>query len=237
MTIKTVLFDLDGTLLPMDLDHFVKVYFKALATHLAPHGYDPKWLVDGIWAGMHGMLRNDGAQTNEQIFWKLFAASYGTDPVEDMPLFETFYRERFDDLSAVCGHTEAAKQVVDYLESKGKRLVLATNPVFPRMAVESRLRWAGVAAEDFSYITSYENASYSKPNPDYYREILARCGLSAEECLMVGNDVTDDMVAETLGMKVFLLTDWLINKPEVDIDRYPHGSWAELMKYLEENCG
>ena len=40
--IKTVLFDLDGTLLPMDQDNFVKAYFKNLAIKLAPHGYDPQ---------------------------------------------------------------------------------------------------------------------------------------------------------------------------------------------------
>ena len=49
---------------------------------------------------------------------------------------------------------------------------------------------------------------------------------------MVGNDVGDDMVAQELGMKVFLLTDCLINKHNVDISVYPHGSFEELMEYI-----
>ena len=45
---KTVLFDLDGTLLPMDQDAFTKGYFTLLVQKLAPHGYDPAALVAEI---------------------------------------------------------------------------------------------------------------------------------------------------------------------------------------------
>lgn len=237
MKIKTVLFDLDGTLLPMDLDQFVKVYLGALADHLVPYGYDRQELIGGIWAGMKAMLGNDGSRRNEDAFWEAFARHMKRDVRVDEPLFEAFYREKFDALATVCGYTADAKQAVDYLKGRGICTVLATNPAFPSIATEKRMRWAGVEPSDFVHFTTYENSHYCKPNPEYYREILDRLGLRAEDCLMVGNDVTDDMVAEMLGMKVFLLTDWLINKPAVDINRYPHGGYAELMKYLEENCG
>jgi phosphoglycolate phosphatase-like HAD superfamily hydrolase len=58
--ITTVLFDLDGTLLPMDQDAFTRGYFKFLAAKLAPHGYEPKQLVEAIWTGTEAMVRNDG---------------------------------------------------------------------------------------------------------------------------------------------------------------------------------
>ncbi len=87
--------------------------------------------------------------------------------------------------------------------------------------------------EDFEFITTYENISFCKPNPDYYREILKRAGLNAGNCLMVGNDVGEDMVAADLGMKVFLLTDCLINKSGTDIEQYPHGGFDDLMEYLK----
>ena len=58
--------------------------------------------------------------------------------------------------------------------------------------------------------------------------------MKPEECLMVGNDVSEDMVTEQLGMKTFLLTDCLINKAGVDISQYPHGGFAELDAYLKE---
>ena len=120
---------------------------------------------------------------------------------------------------------------------KGYRLVLATNPIFPAIATESRIRWAGLEPKDFEFYTTYENSGYCKPNPDYYREILNRLQVSPGECLMVGNDVTEDMVAETLGMKVFLLTDCLINKEEKDISVYPNGSFEQLLAFVEQLSG
>ena len=77
MKLTTILFDLDGTLLPMDNDAFTKGYFKLLAAKLAPHGYEPKQLVDAIWAGTAAMVKNDGTQSNEEAFWKKFAGIYG----------------------------------------------------------------------------------------------------------------------------------------------------------------
>ena len=65
MKLTTILFDLDGTLLPIDNDAFTKGYFKLLAVKLAPHGYEPKQLVDAIWAGTAAMVKNDGTKSNE----------------------------------------------------------------------------------------------------------------------------------------------------------------------------
>ena len=78
--------------------------------------------------------------------------------------------------------------------------------------------------------------SNCKPNIDYYRDILKRIGAKPGECIMVGNDVTEDMVAETIGMKVFLLTDCLINKEEKDISVYPRGSFSQLLEFVKGNC-
>lgn len=114
----------------------------------------------------------------------------------------------------------------------GLQVALATNPIFPAVATESRIRWAGLEPEEFELYTTYENIGYCKPNPDYYREIARRLGVRPEQCLMVGNDVAEDMVAETIGMKVFLLTDCLINKTREDINQYRRGSFEQLMQYL-----
>ena len=115
----------------------------------------------------------------------------------------------------------------------GLRVALATNPIFPAVATESRIRWAGLEPEDFELRTTYENIGYCKPNPEYYREIAARLGVRPEECLMVGNDVTEDMVAESIGMQVFLLTDCLINKERKNIAKYPRGSFNQLMQFID----
>ena len=70
--ITTVLFDLDGTLLPMELDQFLESYFELLCRKLAGHGYDPEAVTNGMWEGVNAMIANDGSRTNEEAFWESF---------------------------------------------------------------------------------------------------------------------------------------------------------------------
>ena len=234
LNITTVLFDLDGTLLPMDQDAFTTGYFKLLAKKLAPHGYEPKTLVDAIWAGTAAMVQNDGSHTNEQAFWAKFAEIYGADKArDDQPLFEDFYANEFNDARGTCGFNAAAVETVHKLKDRGYRVALATNPIFPHIATEHRIRWAGLTPEDFELYTTYEGSTFCKPNVDYYREVARSLGVRPEECLMVGNDANEDMAARELGMDVFLLTDCLINAKNRDISVYPQGDFAALNAYLD----
>ncbi len=234
MKTKAVLFDLDGTLLPMDQDEFVRAYFGRLAAHLAPHGYTMQPLMDTMWRGIAAMMRNTGERTNEAVFWDVFSAAYGADKVSaDIGLFAAFYETVFQEVQEVCGSNPQAVQLVRTLKARGVRVALATNPLFPAAATESRVRWAGLSPADFEVITTYENSAYCKPNLHYYQALLDSLRLDAADCVMVGNDVGDDMPARDLGMSVFLLTDCLINKAAVDIETYPHGDFAALSAYLE----
>lgn len=230
--ITTCLFDLDGTLLPMDQEVFVKSYLSRLAKKMAPCGYDPETLVKAVWAGTAAMVQNDGSSTNDAVFWRVCDGFFGRDTRVDEPLFEAFYREEFQQVRRDCGFNPLAAEAIRQIKSMGLRTVLATNPLFPPTATRSRVRWAGLDPDDFEWITTYDNSSHCKPNPDYYREILDKLELKADVCLMVGNDVSEDMVAGTLGMKVFLLTDCLINKENADISQYPHGGFPELLNYI-----
>ena len=233
MKITTVLFDLDGTLLPMDQNEFIKAYFGGLARRLAPHGYEPQKLIDAIWQGTAAMVKNDGKATNEDRFWHGFEAAYGKPARVDEPYFEAFYREDFDKVSTSCGYTPAAREIIDTVKTCGLRAALATNPIFPAMATERRIAWAGLSTADFELYTTYENSRFCKPNPAYYREVMQTLGVCPEECLMVGNDVVEDMIAATLGCRVFLLTDCLINPKNADISVYPNGSYAELIAFIK----
>ncbi len=231
MKITTVLFDLDGTLLPMDQEEFTTGYFGLLCAKLAPRGYDPKKLVDAIWAGTGAMVKNDGRQTNEAVFWQTFYHLFGQEAQADKPLFDEFYANEFQGAKDFCGFNPQAAQTVRAMKEAGMRVALATNPIFPAVGTRSRLRWVGLEPEDFALCTTYENCHWCKPNPFYYKEVLDTLGLRGEECLMVGNDVGEDMVARTLGMEVFLLTDCLINRAGEDLSAYPHGGFGELMDY------
>ena len=233
--LKMILFDLDGTLLPMDQEVFTKDYFKRLAAKLLPHGYQADQLVDGIWAGTAAMVKNDGTCTNEEAFWRRFVQIFGEKALADKPIFDEYYRVEFQQVDEVCGCSAEAKATIEELKKRGYRIALATNPIFPAIATESRIRWAGLEPEEFELYTTYENTCYCKPNPDYYRDLLQRLDCQAEECLMIGNDVEEDMIAESIGMKVFLLTDCMINKKERDISVFPHGGFKDLLQYLDNN--
>jgi FMN phosphatase YigB (HAD superfamily) len=231
---KTILFDLDGTLLPMDQDAFVKYYMGLLARKMAQHGYEPQKLVETVWKGVGAMVHNSGEEKNEQVFWDCFAGTFGEQSRQDLPIFQSFYENEFQQAKAATGYNPAARQTVDWLRESGYELVLATNPIFPQVATYSRLRWAGFQPEDFSLITTYENSTSCKPNLAYYREILQKIDRAPKECLMVGNDTAEDLCVRELGMDAFLLTDCLINKQGQDLSAVPKGGFDDLKTYVQQ---
>lgn len=231
--IKVILFDLDGTLLPMDQEVFTKTYFGLLAEKLAPQGYQPKALIDAVWAGTKAMILNDGTKTNEEAFWDKFADIFGENARKDIKYFEEFYIQDFDKVKVSAGFNTKSAETIAKVKKMGFKLALATNPIFPAIATEKRMNWAGISREDFELYTTYENSRFCKPNPNYYLQIINKMGVNPEECLMVGNDTTEDMVAEKLGIKVFLLTDCLINKEEKDISQYPNGNFEDLINFID----
>lgn len=231
MSYKAVLFDLDGTLLPMDTDDFTKVYFGGLCEALAPVGYEPKKLVESIWLCVKAMAKSP-EKTNEQSFWDEFYKIYGEKAKDDIEYFDNYYKTAFDKAKAVCGYNEYAKKVVNVLKAKGIRVIVATNPFFPRIAVEKRIAWAGLDITDFEYVTTYENSHFLKPDPRYFTEILEKCSLKAEDCLMIGNDAEEDMAAKMAGLDVFLLTNHLLNKKDIDISDYNQGDFVKLYEII-----
>ncbi len=234
MKTKCILFDMDGTLLPMDSGVFAKTYFKVLTKKMSPYGYEPNTLIDGINAGITATQTNDGTHTNEELFWEHFVEVCGQRALKDRALFDEFYAVDFQRISSTCGYTPEAKATIALCKELGYPVVIATEPIFPLCAMESRLRWAGVDPSAAEFITSYETSHYCKPDLGYYREVADRLGVQPEECAMVGNDVGEDMPAAELGMKVFLLTDCLINKEKADIAQWPHGSFGALQRWLRE---
>lgn len=212
MYITTILFDLDGTLLPMDQEKFTRRYFELLAEKMSAYGYEKNQLIDAVWKGTAAMVKNAGNASNEEAFWCKFAEIYGEEAFSDKELFNEFYEKEFQGARNFCGYDPKVAETIRKIKQMRLKTVLEINPIFPRSAVESRIGWAGLDVSDFEYITTYENSRYCKPNPEYYNEILSKLNLQSGECPMVGNDVTEDMVAQIVGMNVFLLTDCLINR-------------------------
>lgn len=231
--LKYVFFDMDGTLLPMKLEEFVAAYFSSLSKYLAPHGYKKEQLVSAMWQGTVAMTLNDGSRTNDEAFWQVMQGVFGDKAREDECIMNEYYLSAFDEVRAACGFDPTVAPTVKALKNMGLRLILASNPFFPEIGQKARLKWTGADPADFDLFTSYELMHFSKPNPRYYEEILSILGAKPDECLMVGNDVGEDMVASTLGIDVFLLPACLINKNGEDISRYPNGDFGDLIEYVK----
>ena len=228
--LDTILFDLDGTLLPMDQNDFIKTYVTQLCRRYVPCGYDKDAIIKALWTGTAAMVKNDGTCTNEDRFWAAFDALLGdTAPIRDS--IPSFYTTEFDAVKEIAAPSPLAREIVDTLRGKGYDLILATNPLFPAEGVRTRLSWIGLAPEDFSLVTTYDNSTFCKPFPGYYQEILQKTGKTPAQCRMVGNNPLDDMSAAKLGLDVYLVTDYIENEKGLPIDGFPQGSLASVLAW------
>ena len=235
MSIKHILFDLDGTLLPMVQDEFVKFYMPLLAKSYMGAGVslDPKKFIGAVWAGYEAMVKNDGSRTNREAFWSYMEPELPISTEESENIALKFYENEFNQAICTTKPTPVSNQIVKKAKSRGLETYLATNPVFPQCATMNRIRWAGLDAEDFKVITTYETCTYCKPNPEYFRGILEEFSLDPSECLMVGNDVEEDLAIRSLGVKTYLVTDTMENKKNLPIDTEYMGTLDELLKFIE----
>ncbi|WP_269141839.1 HAD family hydrolase [Lientehia hominis] len=231
--IDTILFDLDGSLLPMDQEEFVKCYMGALGRTFAPSGYDPKHLTSSVWKGTEAMVQNDGTMSNRERFWNVFSQVMGREMLSEEPVFEQFYREQFGEAKAATAFQPLASETVKIFREKGYTVILATNPLFPSVATHRRMEWAGLSPGDFDLVTTYEEETFCKPNLKYYTSILERFGKMPEQCMMVGNDVDEDMCVTSLGIKGYLLTDCLLNRHGRSLEGYLSGSFEEFRRFAE----
>lgn len=231
--INTVLFDLDGTLLPMDMKAFEKLYFESMATYLKDL-ISPKDLVKNIWASTNAMVQNLEYRTNEEVFMENFQNRISGDINAYKERFNKFYDTEFSKARAAVFENKLMKESVKLLKKKGYKVVIATNPLFPLNAIEQRIRWSGFEPSDFEYISHYEKNHYCKPQLEYYEEILKDIDKESEECIMIGNDVQEDLIAGKLGLKTFLIKDCLLHRTDEEIAADYQGSYKDFYEYVKE---
>lgn len=229
--LDAVLFDLDGTLLDIDLDMFLQAYFSLLGPVVADvigNGISARDALQAVIAGTEAMTSPHPGLSNRDAFNRSFRHDTGVDlgDVVAAEHLERFYEQQFPSLKGGYGPVTGADAVLAVARRHGLRLALATNPIFPLSAIEERMRWGGIASADFDLVTSYENMHACKPLPHYYRSIAECLGVEPDRCLMVGDDPVLDMAAADVGMRTFYVgtasgavADW-------------HGSLADLAALL-----
>lgn len=231
--IDTLLFDLDGTLLDIDMDIFLEHYLQSLTKRFEGI-FLASELVSLIMAGTRAMIADSSPdKTNAEVFWEYFFSRVDYQPEDILPLFAQFYDEDFPRLAHLTSPKPEARQVLERALKKGFRLALATNPVFPRQAVVERLRWAGLEEIPFAVITSYENMHACKPHLAYYREILAALDAEPRRCLMFGNDVAEDLPVAQLGVRTYLVEDHLLNMADRRFEPDYRGRLADVVLFLD----
>ena len=206
--IQAVLFDLDGTLIFHEQSAFLGAYFKLISAYIASKGYDPKLFIDATLYATGVVIANDGAKTNKEVFWEKFFNYFNASDDKMIAISDEFYVTEFKKLRESSNVNPNAQKAVELAHKDGKKVVLATNPVFPMAAQLERLSWAGLSESDFDLVTSYENSHFCKPNPKYYFEVCRKIGVNPQNAIMIGNDEREDMKAATeAGLMGFLATD------------------------------
>lgn len=232
LKVNTIIFDLDGTLLPMNIDKFMKIYFDEMSNHFKDI-ISPKKLIDNIWASTRAMVINTEDKTNEEVFMSDFSKRIDENLECYLEEFDKFYDDGFLKTKNAVEENDLVKKSINMLKDKGYNLVLATNPLFPKKAIIHRIKWANLDPNDFTYITSYENNHYCKPQIKFYEEVLSDIGKTPNECIMVGNDVQEDLIAGKLGIKTYLIKDHIIHRTDDEIAADYIGDYNDFYQFVK----
>lgn len=218
--LKAILFDLDDTLLGNDMDKFLPGYFSLLGEYATRYMPREQFMAE-LMTCTQAMIQNeDPTLTNRDVFWHLFEERTGLDTAELEAFFDQFYRNQFLQLESRTVKRPFAAKLVQLCLDKNLNVVIATNPLFPLVAIEARLAWAGLSVEeyDFALVTAYENMHATKPSPTYYAEILQKIECAPEHALMVGNDWENDIApAHSVGVHTY----WLAAEDAVRPSKIP----------------
>ncbi len=227
----SLLLDLDDTLLDTNIDSFIPAYFKKLAGHMAPH-VPPDKFINALLKStqtMYGSTSTD--RTLEQVFSENFYPELGTSQEKLAGEIDRFYDEIFPTLSGLTKPRPEAVELVDWAFSKGWNVAVATDPLFPRKAIDHRLRWAGLPPEKypFTLVSDFQNFHFAKASVAYYPEFLAKMNWVDGPLLMVGDSLERDVIpSQQAGVPIY----WLDNSG-TKRDGIESGWYRDLVSYLE----
>jgi FMN phosphatase YigB (HAD superfamily) len=230
--VKAVLFDLDGTLLQVEMNAFIPAYIDKLAVHFADVA-ERRAFTRVVRAATFALIQSDdGETTNEELFHAAIERQLGIDGRLFGQRLERFYDDGMADLEGLIRPLPLARNILARCFERGLKVVIATNPVFPRAVVEARLRWGGLADFPFELVTTFENSRYCKPNPRYFHDVLDHLGLVPEEVVMVGNDTEHDLGARDAGIATFLVDTWLVDRLDGAYRADIRGGHMDLFRFV-----
>lgn len=227
----TLLIDLDDTLLSNDINLFQKAYFKRLADALQPWVFFDRMMAAMMSAVQAMITKRTPAGTMEDQFDQIFYPGIGTSKGQLRQVILEFYAVEFPKLRKLTSQRMEAISLIDAVMARGWQVVIATNPLFPKTAIDQRLEWAGFSSGKyhFTHVTTYEEAHFCKPHPAYYAEILGGLGWPDNPVVMVGNSLEDDILPfERVGLPTY----WLHDGMSKSYDHLPISSSGPLRGIL-----
>lgn len=232
----TLLIDLDNTLLENSMHSFLPAYLKLISEYVAPYA-EPARVVNAILAGTQRMLHNQDPDCSlSDVFFPAFYPEFSGSPQVMDQVFDRFYREVFPQLKSLTSPLPEAIELIETAFARGYKIAIATNPLFPRIAVLERLSWAGLSVDKYPFdiIPSMEEFHFAKPNPAYLAEILAQMGWSEVPAVMVGNDPKNDIAAAlALGIPAFAVNqNGSADLPELELS-FTSGRLEDILPWID----
>jgi len=210
--VRALFFDLDGTLLQVEMQRFIPAYLDGLATHLGPR-VEPAVFRALARGGIMSLLdRGDRDGCNREAFLRHLERHGGIEAAEFDRALRACCAEDLETLRPMVKPLPQIRDLLDAAFASGREVVIATNPVFPREVIEARLRWGRMADYPFALVSDWENSTICKPAGGYFVDLLDHLRLQPEEALMIGNDTGHDLAAGHAGIATLLVETWLIER-------------------------
>ena len=207
--IRAVLFDLDDTLLSLNLTAFIGRYVAG-ASRLLGQAARVSPVTLGMPFARSFMALEDARRSdslsNEELFRSVFYQACGIPLGEPAvaDLMDFYEQELVPDLGGgivAARPQEGCREAVECVWRLGLTCALATNPTFSLACDKARMGWAGLYEDDFAAISTISNSHRCKPSAQYYQEFANSLGVRVEECLMVGNDASRDFARPDCGLR------------------------------------
>jgi FMN phosphatase YigB (HAD superfamily) len=231
--IRAILFDLDGTLLNVEMNAYIFGYAEGLSRCFADLT-DRCTFAHALTASAFDLLHsNDESQTNEEFFLDRMTQRLAISPDLFKARLEFYYHDGLQRLAPLVRPFPLSRPILDHCFAGGLQVIIATNPVFPRPVVDARLNWGLLKDFPFHLVTSYENCRFCKPHPGFFRDILNARQLLPEETLMVGNDAEYDLPASNAGIPTFLLDASPTSRSSCGIRPDFHGNHQDLLQLVQ----
>lgn len=189
MSLKAVIFDMDGVLIDAREWHY-----EALNAALGHFGL--------CISRFDHLVTYDGLPTRTKL--QMLSVEQGL-PVGLHPFVNNLKQQfTMETVNRECRPTFSHEYALNRLRREGYRLAVASNSIRP--SIEAMLGRAGILPL-FEVVTSADDVVHGKPDPEIYLKTLHALGLDATEVLVVEDNDKGIAAARAAGCRVLAVSD------------------------------